>query len=255
MNKIDTWLAEEVGIGGDSKRGFDPTSLIEFAWRLQLEELAGDEIYFAFAETQQESMKLRMASELGLEALGLQQLTQTAAMDLDSVCAKVGWLAIEEGGKLRKGFVDRWFLLWRDPKKAFEMVLLYYEAEDSMAPAGLVSLTVGAFTVAPPKSQRKGFPFTFRLETESPGQGVTKLILAAASAEEYGSWMAALNAAPSGAEPTSRQEAKQQAADRDNAATQFLAAQAPSFAAHGLQSTLEKVACGSLGSLGGEQQA
>ena len=226
---MDAWLTDDVGIGGDSKRGFDPTALIEFAWRLQLEEMECDDIYLAYAEAQQESMKMRMASELGLEALGLHQLTQTPATDIESVCATSGWLALEEGSRLRKGFVDRWFLLWKDPKRSFEMVLLYYEAEDSPAPLNVISLTAGSFTVAPPKSQRKNFPYAFRLETETPGQPPTKLILAAATSEDYRSWLAVLKATP-GAEPVSREAAKALAAQRQQNAQQFVAALASSFA-------------------------
>ena len=115
---MDKWLQDDVGIGGSAQRGFDATALIEFAWRLQMEDAEPDEIYAAFVEDQQESMKRKLASELGLEALGLEQLAQTAAMELESVCVKCGWLAVEQGSMLRKGFVERWFLLWTSEWKS-----------------------------------------------------------------------------------------------------------------------------------------
>ena len=69
-------------------------------------------------------MRRRAASQLGLQRLGLARLAQTAAAELDSVCARCGWLAVEEGaGWLSKGFVRRWTLLWRDPACDFEQVL------------------------------------------------------------------------------------------------------------------------------------
>jgi hypothetical protein len=39
------WLTQDVGIGGHAGRGFDPSALIQFAWRLQIEGESCDDMY------------------------------------------------------------------------------------------------------------------------------------------------------------------------------------------------------------------
>ena len=43
-------------------------------------------------------------------------------------------------------------------------MLLFYEGEGGRAPVGLLHLTAGAFTLAPPKAHRKGFPPAVRVD-------------------------------------------------------------------------------------------
>jgi hypothetical protein len=168
----------------------------------------------------------------------VQRLAQTAAAELDAVCSRCGWLSVEEGSKLRRGFVNRWAILWRDSARAaFEQVLLFYESEESAAPISVLQLTLGAFTVAPPKSVRRGFPHCFRIESHSPQGGTNKVILAAESAAENAAWCSALREGGGGSPTASRtrREAKQLAADRARGARQQLSSLAPKFAQSGFR--------------------
>jgi hypothetical protein len=114
-------------------------------------------------------------------------------------------------------------VLWRDAARGQEQVLLLYDGEEGQAPVDMLRLAAGGVTVAPPKSQRRGFPHAFRVETQSPGGGATKHILAAESAEACAGWCAAL-ASEGGAGPASRREARQKVAGQQSEAGATLAA-------------------------------
>jgi hypothetical protein len=199
-DKVDAWLASEVGIGGSTLRVFDPTALLQFAWRMQLEDAGCDEIYSAFTEEQQEALTRQVAAQLGLAEMGLAQLSQTAAMELQSVCTHCGWLSVEAVTRLRRGWARRWAMLWRGTVQsegaaaggtngqleeeeeegeegaegeeavpaADGGVLLLYEDQESAAALAMVHLVPGCCSVAPPKSQRKNFPHALRIETWAP---------------------------------------------------------------------------------------
>ena len=147
LQKLDGWLAKDVGIGGAAPRGFDISEIAQFAWRMQFEDLRCDEIYRKFVEMQEEEIRRRSAQALGLENLELGALRNTAAMLLEATAVKFGWLWVEEGqGRRRRDrFVRRWCLLYR--QSDYEQVLLVYAREDGEAPIGWQKLTVDTFEI------------------------------------------------------------------------------------------------------------
>lgn len=63
---MDSWLAEDVGIGGREQRGFDPTLLISFAWDKQLENDRVDVMYEKYVEHQMNDARSRVSNSMGL---------------------------------------------------------------------------------------------------------------------------------------------------------------------------------------------
>jgi len=128
------------------------------------------------------------ALSMTLPAADKVRLDSTPATVLMPSAIKSGTVSKEGTAKVKgqpTAFQERLFILWRHPDLiAGEYHLIWYDNIDSLLPNGHEALKVGNFTVAPPKSARKGYPNILRLENEE-----RKFILAMSTPEEKKDWM------------------------------------------------------------------
>jgi hypothetical protein len=188
VQAVDDWLTE-VGIGGNlagggANRGFDPTALVQFGWEHMLEDRPTEDLYRLFVEAQQVAAQQSLWLQL-MEGTELEHLAAMPAMDVEQFSLKSGTLE-QETSKNKWSAV--YAILWRNPAIAIddttELGLLLYPSEDSPSPSLVVQLTLGQFTVSPPKTNRQTWRSVFRLQA-----GSLKLILGAADVQDREDWV------------------------------------------------------------------
>lgn len=196
IEKIERWLAEEVGIGGQSQRHFEPTALIRFAWSRQLEFASPDEIYHHFVSAQSEDVKRRAAVALGISG---RQLQGMAADELEPFAGKVGWLMVEQpkpGLRHTLRFVKWWCMLWREEAAAADGLVassyfVCFAGQQAAEPLLVMQLLDGRASVAPPPEARNGYAHCLQLAVAvsiDPADGEQQLVLATETAADAAEW-------------------------------------------------------------------